>query len=205
MSVEINYYGKLFEADDITPGIARAANIAKTYGLALVKARTPVDTARLHEGWQAKLEGGGIRWTNNTPYAAYVEFGTRKMAPRGMLTRSLPDIAEVFTQELYKEIGSELGASTVSDYKTPGYGNAGQGTNPTKYPEVGNKIQPAIKTGLSKKNKKTSKNYLFANPADILSGKQKKSVDRARPFPESPGSPNRDVRAAKILQRKKAK
>lgn len=204
MSVEINYYGKLFESPDVTPAIARAANIAKTYGLALVKARTPVDTARLHEGWQASLEGGGIRWTNNTPYAAYVEFGTKKMAPRHMLTRSLPDIAEVFTEELYKDIGATLGADVVSDYKTPFYGNAGQGSNPQKYPEVGNKIQPKIKTGLTQKSKKTSKNYLFSNPAKILSEKQDKGIARARPFPESLGSPSREVRAAKILKRKGA-
>jgi HK97 gp10 family phage protein len=202
MSVEINYYGKLFNSPDITPGIARAANIAKTYGLALVKARTPVDTARLHEGWKATLEGGGIRWSNDTPYAAYVEFGTRKMAPRGMLTRSLDDIKEVFIEELGKEIGKELGEQIVSDYKTPGYGNAGVGSNPTKYPEVGNKLQPKIKTGLSKRDKKTSKNFLFSNPAKILSERQEKGINRARPFPESPGSPTREARAAKILRRK---
>jgi hypothetical protein len=181
-SVQIDYYGKLFSSPDITPGIARAANIAKTYGLALVKARTPVDSGDLKGGWQARLEGNGIRWSNAAPYAGFVEFGTRKMAPRAMLTNSLPDIAEVFTEELYKEVGKELGASTVSDYKTPSYSNAGVGSNPSKYPEVGNKLQPKIKTGLSKRDKKTSKNYLFADPAKILNAKQEKSVARARPL-----------------------
>lgn len=205
MSVEINYYGKLFESPEVTPAIARAANIAKAYGLGLVKARTPVDTARLHEGWKATLEGGGIRWANDTPYAGYVEFGTRKMAPRHMLTRSLDDIKEVFVQELYQDIGATLGADVLSEYQTPNYSNAGVSSNPDKYTSTGNKLQPTIKTGLSKKNKKTSKNFLFSNPAKILSDRQQKGIDRARPFPESPGSPSREVRASKIALRKKAK
>ncbi len=181
-SVRIDYYGKLFDNSDVTPAIARAANIAKTYGLALVKARTPVDTNRLRPAWQARLEGNGIRWTNDTPYAGFVEFGTKKMAARSMLTGSLQDIEEVFASEINKEIGYQLGAEIISSYKTPSYANAGVGSNPEKYPDVGSKLQTKIKTGLSRNSPKTNKKFLFADPAKILSERQQNSIDRARPL-----------------------
>lgn len=182
-SVKIDYYGKLFtDETEVTPAIARAANIAKTYGLALVKARTPVDTGDLKGGWKAKLEGNGIRWTNETKYAGFVEFGTVKMAPRAMLSGSIDDISEVFAEELFREVGSALGADAITSSATPGYGNAGVGSNPQKYPEVGNKLQPKIKTGLTKNAKNTNKKYLFADPAKILNAKQEKSIARARPL-----------------------
>lgn len=182
-SVKIDYYGKLFtNGAEVTPAIARAANIAKTYGLALVKARTPVDTGDLKTGWQAKLEGNGIRWSNEKYYAGFVEFGTRKMAPRSMLSGSIDDIAEVFAEELSREIGTALGQDIVSSAATPTYSNAGVGSNQTKYPNVGNALQPKIKTGLTKNAKNTSKKFLFADPAKILNGKQEKSIAQARPL-----------------------
>lgn len=182
MAAPISYYGKLFTNTDITPAIAKAANVAKTFGLALVKARTPVDTSKLKGNWEARLEGNGIRFTNDTPYAGFVEFGTRKMSPRAMLTRSLIDIEEVFIEELYKDIGSTLGADIISGYQSPGYDNAVKTDQPDKYPQVGNKLQPKIRTGLSKNSKKTSKNFLFSNPADILNGKQKAIIAKSKPL-----------------------
>lgn len=183
MGVQIDYYGKLFTNDTpVTPAIARAANIAKTYGLALVKAKTPVDTGRLKETWDARLEGAGIRWTNPQPYAGFVEFGTRKMAARSMLTSSIGDIEEVFTSELYNEIGANLGAEIISGSRLPSYETAGSGSKPDKYPNVGSKLQPKIKTGLSKRDKKTSKKFLFADPSKILSDRQQSRIDSARPL-----------------------
>jgi hypothetical protein len=105
MGVPISYFGKLFDSPNITPAIAKAANIAKAYGVALVKARTPVDTGDLKGGWKAKLEGNGIRFNNDTFYAGWVEYGTVKMAPRHMLTDSMPDIQDAFIDALYSEIG----------------------------------------------------------------------------------------------------
>lgn len=182
-SVSVNYYGKLFAEDlEVTPAIARAANIAKTYGLALVKARTPVDKGELKAGWQARLEGNGIRWSNDTRYAGFVEFGTRKMAPRAMLTNSIDDIEAVFADALMEEVGVYLAGDIVASAHAPNYGNAGVGSNPQKYPEVGNKLQPKLKTGLTKNAKNTSKKYLFADPAKILNGKQEASIAKARPL-----------------------
>lgn len=185
MGVQIDYYGKLFDSPDITPAIAKAANIAKSYGLALVKARTPVDTGDLKGHWRAKLEGNGIRFKNDMFYAGWVEFGTSKMAPRSMLTDSLPDIQSAFIDALYSEIGDQLAADIITDYTKTGYGTAVSvpktAAEKTRYPHVGAKSVAKIKTGLTKRDPKTSKSYLFASPKDILNKTQLKKVANSRP------------------------
>jgi Bacteriophage HK97-gp10, putative tail-component len=181
-SVPISYYGKLFDSPDITPAIAKAANIAKTYGLALVKARTPVDTGDLKSHWQAKLEGNGIRFKNEMFYAGWVEFGTKKMAPRSMLTSSMPDIQDVFIDSLYNEIGDQLAGDIIADYTKANYSTAVTATDPAKYPHVGSKTQSKIKTGLTKRDPKTAKSYLFSSPSDILNKTQLKKISNARPL-----------------------
>lgn len=176
----INYYGQLFDSPEITPAIARAANIAKTFGAALIKAKTPVDTGRLKGDWKLKLEGNGIRITNDAYYAGFVEFGTKKMAARSMMTSSLPEIQSVFIDELYNEIGEAIGADLLTDFNRPSYSSA-VNANP-KYPDVGSALQPKIRTGLTKNTKNTSKSYLFANPRKILSDRQTKRTETARPL-----------------------
>jgi hypothetical protein len=176
----INYYGALFDSPDITPGIARAANIAAVFGRALIKAKTPIDTGLLKSDWQVKLEGQGLRITNNAPYAGFVEFGTRKMAPRAMMTSSMPEIQSVFIDELYSNIGETLAGELLTDFARPGY-NSAVSANP-KYPSVGSALQPKIAGGLSKRTTKTSKTYLFANPAKILSDRQTARTESARPL-----------------------
>lgn len=178
-NVKIDYYGKLFDDPNITPGIARAANIAKTYGVALIKAKTPVDTGLLKSSWKASLEGNGIRYTNEAPYAGFVEFGTRKMAPRVMMTSSLPEIQSVFIDALYDEIGEELAGEIITDFGKTGYDSAVN--NPA----------PKDPSGLTKRTKKTTKKYLFANPAKILSERQTAKITQARPlFQKKPWSKN---------------
>jgi hypothetical protein len=180
----ISYHGALFDdSEAVTPAITKAANVAKTFGLGLIKARTPVDTHKLKSAWSAKLEGNGIRFDNPTPYAGFVEHGTRKMAPRNMLGDSLSDIAEVFLSELSAEIGKALASEILETSGNINYRNSVQAsdkykrTNPDT--RVGSKIKPTSKTGLSKK--KFSKDYLFANRNDILSKGQKTTVNAGKP------------------------
>jgi hypothetical protein len=169
MASNIDYHSTLFTGDEITPAIAKAANIAKTYGLALIKARTPVDKGDLQAGWKGKLEGNGVRWSNDTSYAGFVEFGTKKMAPRLMLTMSLPDIAVVFEEELGKELGKRLASKAISDMVA----------NPVQ-PTYTNQGAPKIKGGLA--GRKYSKEYLFANPKKILTPSQENDIAAARPL-----------------------
>jgi hypothetical protein len=168
-NVPIKFYGQLFTGDEITPSIARAANIAKTYGLALIAARTPVDTGLLRSNWKAKLEGNGIRWLNDTSYASFVELGTKKMAPRHMLTDSLLDISEVFESELLKDMGRKAGAKLIAEkVATP--------SQPTYINRTSDK-QPGNFNG----KPKYSKTYLFPNRADILSPAQRDTIATAKP------------------------
>ena len=177
---QIDYYGKLFDSSNITPAIARAANVAKTFGKALIKAKTPVDTGNLKSLWDIQLEGNGLRVTNEAHYAGFVEFGTSKMAARSMMTSSMPEIQSVFIDELYQDIGEALGNDLLSDFQRPGYDTAVVANK--KYPSVGSALQTKIKTGLSKRSAKTSKKFLFADPKRILNEKQEKRIGQARPL-----------------------
>jgi HK97 gp10 family phage protein len=177
----IDYYGKLFDGSTpITPAIARAANIAGAYGRGLVAAYTPVATGRLKSSWDLKLEGGGVRITNGTPYASFVENGTRKMSARSMVARAMPEIQDVFIDELYKEIGEAIGADVLQDFKKVSYESAA--TPNSRYPNLGSQATPKIKTGLSKRTTNTTKKFLFSNPRDILSKEQKAKVTQAKPL-----------------------
>ena len=63
-----------------------------------LRRRTPVDTGRLKNSWGMQVKETGVEIWNETPYAAYVEFGTPKMAPRAMLrttTEEAEEIAEI--------------------------------------------------------------------------------------------------------------
>lgn len=164
MTAEISYYGELFSgsSDKITPAIQKAANTAKTYGLALVKARTPVDTGELKNAWTATVEGKGIKWVNNTPYAGYVELGTRKMKPRYMLTDSIVDISLVFQEELNKEIGKAIGATVIQDL-------------------VGTPAQPNISNMSDNKKRSGGLGTKGFAPRSQLSKSQQKSIREARP------------------------
>ncbi|MBW4558426.1 MAG: HK97 gp10 family phage protein [Trichormus sp. ATA11-4-KO1] len=170
MSAEISYFGELFTGNKVTPAITKAANVAKTFGLALVSARTPVDTGELKSNWKAKLEGNGIRWLNDTPYAGFVELGTRKMAPRQMLTSSLIDISLVFEQELAKELGRTLGASVIAEM-------VGTPDQPT----YGNRVSDNVPGGFS--------NRRGFDPKTKLTRKQKDIIGAAKPLLRRGGRP----------------
>lgn len=181
MAAPITFHGALFDSNTpVTPAIAKAANVAKTYGLALVKARTPVDTSKLKGAWAATLEGNGIRWTNPTPYAGFVEHGTRKMAGRAMLANSLTDIETVFYRELSKELGKTLAFDIIDTSSPPTYGNSVKPS--AKYPEVGKNVAPKVSGGLSRRKGSYSKSYLFSNPKDIVGNSDKDYVNSQRPL-----------------------
>jgi hypothetical protein len=125
MAQDIKFYGKLWTGK-ISQEVREAAEYARTYGLGLIRARTPVDTGELKSKWSARIVSGGIEWSNPTPYAGFVELGTRKMAPRYMLTDSLPDIERVFRQRLRSNINKALANRLFAAYNAPNYSNVGQ-------------------------------------------------------------------------------
>lgn len=59
------------------------------------RARTPVRSGALKGGWGFRNKATSIEIYNTQEYAAYVEFGTEKMAPRGMLRTSLLEADDI--------------------------------------------------------------------------------------------------------------
>lgn len=63
---------------------------------ARVEARTPVgETGRLSRGWGFTTTKTDIEVFNTVEYAAYVEYGTPKMEPRGMLRATILESEEI--------------------------------------------------------------------------------------------------------------
>jgi hypothetical protein len=69
--------------------------------LARVKDRTPFVTGVLQEGWDKDITDSAVEIYNNVEYAPFVEYGTYKMAPVGMLRTTALEAQEI--AELAKE------------------------------------------------------------------------------------------------------
>ena len=65
--------------------------------LTRVKRRTPVITGRLRDSWQATVNKGTIEIFNDMDYAIFVEEGTHKMTPRGMLRATMIEAEQIAT------------------------------------------------------------------------------------------------------------
>lgn len=70
-----------------------------TYAKRLIKDRTPVDTGNLKRRWQVNPSGSGIEVSNSAEYATFVEYGTKKMTPRHMVSDVIPDIQEYYQRQ----------------------------------------------------------------------------------------------------------
>lgn len=143
----ISYYGELFSApfkNKMNVALEAAAKKTRDFSVAIVGSRTPVKTGRLKKSWQFTLEGHGIRYLNQTPYAAFVELGTSKMAPRAMLTSSIPEITAFFEKETIKSLSKVTGATLgqpglpqyTADAFVPGGFTKNSGFRPGKAPPM---------------------------------------------------------------------
>lgn len=110
-NAQIYYYGKLTNAKGVD--IQTALEKTKQYGIALVKASTPVKSGTLKAGWDAQVTHNGIIWKNPTPYSGYVELGTKRMRGRNMLGNSLPYIKEYFGKQVAKSLGARVASQVV--------------------------------------------------------------------------------------------
>lgn len=74
-----------------------------------VKGRTPVITGTLRDAWKVEPAGNTINIVNDANrdgnhYASFVEYGTYKMAPRGMLRATLLERDQILA-EAVKKVG----------------------------------------------------------------------------------------------------
>ena len=94
----------------INPDVDMAA-IFKSAGEAVAdeaRAMCPVDTGRLKSSIAVSADGGGAQITANTDYAAYVEFGTWKMAAQPFLVPALLNSADKIAAAAARAIGEGL-------------------------------------------------------------------------------------------------
>lgn len=76
----------------------RLRNFKKEWALEFlerVRARTPVLTGALKDGWGFNMKQQSIDIWNTQDYAGYVEYGTEKMAPRAMLRTTLLESEQI--------------------------------------------------------------------------------------------------------------
>jgi HK97 gp10 family phage protein len=73
--------------------------------IARTKARTPVKTGALQNGFGFEVKKTSIAVYNTKDYAGYVEFGTPYMAPRAMLRTSLEESDEIADIAMQKAKG----------------------------------------------------------------------------------------------------
>lgn len=90
MRVNITYNGSL---SDIAAGVEAAVSEAIAAGAEIVRGQAqsvcPVDTGTLRDSIAVTQSGTNADISANTDYAAYVEFGTSKMAAQPYLVPSL--------------------------------------------------------------------------------------------------------------------
>jgi hypothetical protein len=65
-----------------------------------VKPRTPVRTGALQADWQYAVEDTTLTVGNTMDYASFVELGTVKMRPVGMLQTTLLEVPQIVTNYL---------------------------------------------------------------------------------------------------------
>ncbi len=103
----ISAYGALFDRASVNGTIRDAAKKAASYGKMRIKARTPVRTGQLRDAWNVKIEGYGVRITNEKKYAIFVEMGTRYMDARPMVAPTVDEIRKEFKRLLVKSVGKK--------------------------------------------------------------------------------------------------
>lgn len=85
--------------------VATKANIVKAL-IADVQENTPVDTGELRAGWHddgtAADLNAATRISNEVEYGPYVEFGTSRMEPRGMMQRTIANASSIAADEAAK-------------------------------------------------------------------------------------------------------
>lgn len=119
MVATLKQYGQLYDSKSAKAAVESALAKTQVYGIGLLQGYTPVRTGRLKAGWSVIREGQGLTWANATPYGAYLEFGTRFMKPRPMLTPAIPQIKDYFRKTLVASIGRKAATSIVSTHASP--------------------------------------------------------------------------------------
>lgn len=109
---DIQYIGTLWNKPTMTAEVRAAVKETGDFARKILPTNTPVNTGRLARSWRVGTGERTLVITNPTPYAGFVEYGTRKMAAKEPLGRSLPEIEEFFKDALVSKIEAKLESRT---------------------------------------------------------------------------------------------
>ena len=90
---------KFGDIDGIFAGInTRLRKLKTEIGIETVeraRARTPVVTGEMQEGWGFTVKATDIEFWNTSDHSVYVEFGTEKMAPQAPMRTTLREMEDI--------------------------------------------------------------------------------------------------------------
>jgi len=98
VSVEVKLNSRVL--DGLRPAMRRAALEAKSYAEEQLRAETPVRTGRLASNWVVYDNVNSLTLSNKTPYAGFVEYGTRFMRARPMATAVAPRVRDYYLRRV---------------------------------------------------------------------------------------------------------
>ena len=105
----IDYSGTLWSKPTMTAEIREAVKETAEYARQILPPVTPKDTGRMSRSWSVKAGDRTLRIQNLAPYSGFVEYGTRKMKARPVMTDSLPAIASFFKETLADKVEAKIG------------------------------------------------------------------------------------------------
>ena len=108
---DIKFVGTLWNKPTVTAEVRAAMQDTADFARTILPKNTPVDTGRLANSWRVSVGDRIMVISNPTPYAGFVEYGTRKMAARNMLGKSVPAIEAHFKSSLESRVMAKLGGS----------------------------------------------------------------------------------------------
>ncbi len=79
-----------------------AIKLTLEFGKSTIQSNTPVRTGNLRSNWAYETRSNSIY--NLTPYAEFVENGTKRFQGRGMIARSTDDIEQFFIMAVEEQI-----------------------------------------------------------------------------------------------------
>lgn len=98
VDVEVKLNSRLL--DGLKPAMRKAALEAKAYAETQLRLETPVRTGRLASNWVVHQNVNSLTLSNKTPYAGFVEYGTRFMKARPMATAVAPRVKDYYLRRV---------------------------------------------------------------------------------------------------------
>lgn len=110
----VRYSGGLWTKPQMTAEIRTAIKLTRVFMLDRLKKNSPVKTGKLRKSWRVSVGDrlfvvrNDVRNKKGTPYAGFVDLGTRKIKPRRFTEKSVNEAAEHFKDTLADLVDKKL-------------------------------------------------------------------------------------------------